>query len=147
MAPKILKNTSLQCLRYGLSIFYLIFYKAADCKPNDRSIFVFNRTEHMKARISVLTIGVDNLERSFEFYHHGLGLPSAGITGQEFAYGAVAFFDLQNGVKLAIWPRKNLAHDTGIPVGPSSATEFTIGHNVASREEVDAVMALAAQAG
>lgn len=101
----------------------------------------------MKPRISVLTIGVDDLERSFEFYHHGLGLPSTGITGQEYEYGAVAFFDLQAGVKLAIWPRKSIAHDTGLPAGRSSAIEFTIGHNVAGNEDVDAIMVAAERAG
>lgn len=101
----------------------------------------------MKPRISVLTIGVDDLERSFEFYHHGLGLPSPGITGQEYEYGAVAFFDLQHGIKLALWPRKSIAHDIGIPAGQPSSTEFTIGHNVVSKEEVDETMARAERAG
>ncbi|MGK9118692.1 VOC family protein [Olivibacter jilunii] len=101
----------------------------------------------MKPRISVLTIGVDDLERSYQFYHEGLGLPSDGIIGQEFEHGAVAFFDLQSGVKLAIWPRKSIAHDTGISLQQSSATEFTIGHNVSSKEEVDLIMEHANNAG
>ncbi|MDM8174711.1 MULTISPECIES: VOC family protein [Olivibacter] len=101
----------------------------------------------MKPRISVLTIGVDDLERSYQFYHEGLGLPSDGIIGQEFEHGAVAFFDLQSGVKLAIWPRKSIAHDTGIRLQHSSATEFTIGHNVSSKEEVDFIMEHADNAG
>lgn len=94
----------------------------------------------MKARITVITLGVSDLERSFAFYHVALGLPSEGIVGKEFEHGAVAFFDLQNGLKLAIWPRESIAHDTGIPLQEPSATELTIGHNVASKEEVDAVM-------
>jgi len=94
----------------------------------------------MKPRITVFTIEVDDLERSLLFYRDGLGLPTQGIVGSEFEHGAVAFFDLQAGVKLAIWPRKSLAHDTGLPEASSSATEFTLGHNVSSREEVDAVM-------
>jgi catechol 2,3-dioxygenase-like lactoylglutathione lyase family enzyme len=101
----------------------------------------------MKPRITVLTIGVDDLARSLAFYRDGLGLKTEGIVGAEFEYGAVAFFDLENGAKLALWPRKSIAHDAGISVQPPSATEFTIGHNVNSKEEVDAVMAQAEKAG
>jgi uncharacterized protein len=101
----------------------------------------------MKPRITVLTIGVDNLERSLAFYRDGLGLPTQGIVGTEFEHGAVAFFELQGGLKLAIWPRANIAYDAGIPLGPSSATELTLGHNVASKTEVVAVMEQASKAG
>ncbi|MBI3004827.1 MAG: VOC family protein [Ignavibacteriales bacterium] len=101
----------------------------------------------MKPRITVLTLGVDNLERSLKFYRDGLGLTTQGIIGKEFEYGAVVFFDLQNGIKLALWPRKSLAHDTTISVQPPSATEFSIGHNVNSKKEVDAVMEQAKKAG
>jgi catechol 2,3-dioxygenase-like lactoylglutathione lyase family enzyme len=101
----------------------------------------------MRPRISVITITVDDLERSLRFYRDGLGLATEGIVGREFEHGAVAFFDLQSGVKLAIWPRASLAHDAGIPACPPSPTEFTLGHNVASKAEVDAVMEQAAKAG
>lgn len=101
----------------------------------------------MKSRISVITLAVDDLERAFQFYQRGLGLKSDGIVGTEFEFGAVAFFDLQPGLKLALWPRPSLAQDTGLRVSPASATEFSLGHNVSSREEVDTVMTEAAQAG
>jgi catechol 2,3-dioxygenase-like lactoylglutathione lyase family enzyme len=101
----------------------------------------------MKPRITVVTIGVDDLERSLAFYREGLGWPSEGIIGAEFEHGAVAFFDLQSGVKLALWPRASIAHDTGLSLGPPSPTEFTLGHNAASREAVDAVMERARRAG
>ena len=101
----------------------------------------------MKARISVLSIGVDDLERSLRFYRDGLGLPTEGIVGAEFPHGAVAFFDLQNGLRLAAWNRADLSHDSGVPQSPRSATEFSIGHNVGSEAEVDAVMEQAAKAG
>jgi catechol 2,3-dioxygenase-like lactoylglutathione lyase family enzyme len=101
----------------------------------------------MKPRITLVTLGVDDLERSLRFYRDGLGLKTEGIVGKEFEHGAVAFFDLQAGLKLAIWPRKSISHDSGIPVGRPAATEFTIGHNVASKAEVDAVMEQAKQAG
>jgi catechol 2,3-dioxygenase-like lactoylglutathione lyase family enzyme len=101
----------------------------------------------MKPRITVLTIGVDNLEQSLRFYRDGLGLKTEGIVGQEFEYGAVVFFDLANGLKLALWPRKSLAYDAGIAETPPSPSEFSIGHNVSSKREVDEVMAQAEKAG
>jgi uncharacterized protein len=101
----------------------------------------------VKPRITLLTIGVDDLERSLEFYRDGLGLPTPGIVGRELEHGAVAFFDLQPGLKLAIWPRKDLAHDSGLPESPRSTTEFAIAHNVRSEQEVDAVMQQAQRAG
>ena len=101
----------------------------------------------MQARITVITLGVDDLERSLRFYRDGLGFATEGIVGKEFEFGAVAFFDLHAGLKLAIWPRKSLAHDSGLPLTAPSATELSIGHNVGSRTEVDAVMAQASSAG
>ncbi len=101
----------------------------------------------MKPRITVITIGVDDLERSLQFYRDGLGLKTEGIIGKEFEHGAVAFFDLQAGLKLAIWPRKSISHDSGLPQGSPNPTEFTLGHNVSSKAEVDAVMEQAKSAG
>ena len=101
----------------------------------------------MKARITLITLGVDDLERSLRFYRDGLGLRTEGIVGKQFEHGAVAFFDLQAGLKLALWPRKSLAHDTSLPVGNPSATELSIGHNVSSKAEVDTVMEQARKAG
>lgn len=101
----------------------------------------------MKPRITVITLGVDDLEASLRFYRDGLGFPTEGIIGTEFEHGAVVFIDLQPGLRLALWPRQSLAHDTGLPQGPRSATEFALGHNVSSVAEVDAVMARAASAG
>jgi predicted N-acetyltransferase YhbS/catechol 2,3-dioxygenase-like lactoylglutathione lyase family enzyme len=101
----------------------------------------------MKPRISVLTLGVDDLDRSVRFYRDGLGLHTAGIVGREFEFGAVAFFSLQSGLRLALWPRKSIAHDSGLDISSPSPTELTIGHNVSSRSEVDDVMRQAAAAG
>ncbi|OGB23589.1 MAG: glyoxalase [Burkholderiales bacterium RIFCSPLOWO2_02_FULL_57_36] len=101
----------------------------------------------MKPRITVITIGVDDLERALRFYRDGLGLRTEGIIGKEFEHGAVAFFDLQAGLKLTIWPRKSIAHDSGLPLSSVSQTEFTLGHNVGSQAEVDEVMAQAKNAG
>lgn len=101
----------------------------------------------MEARITLVTLGVDDLERALRFYRDGLGWKTEGIVGKEFEHGAVAFFDLAGGLRLALWPRKSLAHDAGIAVGAKSATEFSLAHNVNSKAEVDAVMANAAKAG
>jgi hypothetical protein len=97
----------------------------------------------MKPRISVLTLGVADLEQSLAFDRDGLGLPTEGIVGREFERGAVAFFELSGGLKPAIWAQDDVAHDTDLPKTPV----FTIGHNVARREEVDDVMAQARRAG
>jgi len=101
----------------------------------------------VKPRITLITLGVDDLERALRFYRDGLGLETEGIVGTQFEYGAVAFFDLQAGLKLALWPRASLAHDAGIMVSARSPTEFSLAHNVRSKPEVDAVMAQAARAG
>jgi hypothetical protein len=101
----------------------------------------------MKPRISVLTLGVDDLERALSFYRDGLGLPSQGIVGREFEHGSVAFFDLQGGVRLALFARDDIAHDAGIGRSSRSPTEFTIGHNVRAQRDVDALMAAAERAG
>ena len=101
----------------------------------------------MKARVSVLTLGVSDLQKSVSFYRDGLGLPTEGIIGQEFEHGAVAFFDLAGGLKLAVWSQRDIAHDTGLPLQPPSSTSFTIAHNVSTMEEVDEVMNTAERAG
>ncbi|GGC95335.1 glyoxalase [Thalassobacillus devorans] len=101
----------------------------------------------MKPRLSVITLGVDDLEKALNFYREGLGFETQGIIGEEFEHGAVAFFDLQPGLKLAIWNRKNIAYDTNLKQTAKSPTEFTLGHNVGSKEEVDSVMEQAEKAG
>jgi catechol 2,3-dioxygenase-like lactoylglutathione lyase family enzyme len=63
----------------------------------------------MKPRISFITLGVDDLQRAVAFYRDGLGFGTTGIVGTEFDHGAVAFFDCEHGLKLALWPRKSLA--------------------------------------
>jgi catechol 2,3-dioxygenase-like lactoylglutathione lyase family enzyme len=101
----------------------------------------------MRPRISVLTLGVDDLERAVKFYRDGLGLPTDGIVGAEHEFGAVAFFRLQEGLQLALWPRTSIAHDSGLTVSARSPTEMTLGHNVSSKAEVDDVMRQAMAAG
>ena len=105
------------------------------------------RIGFMKPRVTLVTLGVDDLERSLRFYRDGLGLSTEGIVGKEFEYGSVVFFDLESGLRLALWPRASIAHDSGLPAGPKSATEFTLAHNVRSKAEVDTVMSEAKKAG
>jgi uncharacterized protein len=101
----------------------------------------------VKPRITVITLGVDDLERSLRFYRDGLGFESDGIIGTEFEHGAVVFIPMQAGLILALWNRADLAHDSGIEQAPPSPTELSLGHNVNSKEEVDEVMQLAMVAG
>jgi catechol 2,3-dioxygenase-like lactoylglutathione lyase family enzyme len=101
----------------------------------------------MDPHITVITLAVADLERSVAFYRDGLGLATKGIIGKDIENGAVAFFNLQAGLKLALWPRKSIAADTGLEASAPSPTDFTIGHNVNSEAEVDAVMKQATAAG
>jgi uncharacterized protein len=101
----------------------------------------------MKPRITVLTLAVDDLPGAVRFYRDGLGFETPGIVGEEFEHGAVAFFDLSYGLRLALWPRPSLVQDSGLEPGPRSSTEFSLGHNVNSKSEVDAAMASAEAAG
>ena len=101
----------------------------------------------MQARISVITLAVLDLEASLRFYRDGLGFPSEGIMGEEFEYGAVAFIQLQPGLKLALWPQRSIQQDTGLEPSPICPTQMTLGHNVYGPLEVDQAMAQAERAG
>jgi catechol 2,3-dioxygenase-like lactoylglutathione lyase family enzyme len=101
----------------------------------------------MKPYITLVTLGVDDLERAVTFYRDGLGFATKGIVGADIENGAVAFFSLESGLKLALWPRKSLAADSGVALQPASATEFSLAHNVGSPQEVDAAMGQAERAG
>jgi uncharacterized protein len=107
----------------------------------------------MKPRIHVITLAVGDLSRALAFYRDGLGLESKGVIGSEFAgdettpAGATATFDLHGGLILALYPRTELAKDASIPFGPPKAGEFSLGHAVASKAAVDALLAQAAAAG
>jgi uncharacterized protein len=101
----------------------------------------------MKSRINVLTLAVDDLERSLAFYRDGMGLETKGITGQQFEDGAVVFFRMNDDLILALWPSASLSKDAGIDVTRERFGAISIGHNVASKEEVDTVISQAKQAG
>jgi catechol 2,3-dioxygenase-like lactoylglutathione lyase family enzyme len=101
----------------------------------------------MKPRVTLITLAVEDLGRAVQFYRDGMGLETQGIVGEEFEHGAVAFFHLESGLRLALWPRTSLAHDAGLPVASGGGATICLAHNVASRGEVDAVMAEACSAG
>ena len=101
----------------------------------------------MKPRIKVITLGVSDLERSLAFYRDGLGLPTQGIIGTEFEDGAVVFFNMNDDLILALYPKSALAKDARISAGPPSPAQFSIGHIVRSKREVDALMEQAERAG
>ena len=101
----------------------------------------------MKPRIKVITLAVADLERSLTFYRDGMGLPTEGIIGTEFEAGAVVFFTINDDLILALYPRRALAKDAKVAVSPPSATEFALGHNVRSKQDVDTVMQQAKHAG
>jgi catechol 2,3-dioxygenase-like lactoylglutathione lyase family enzyme len=107
----------------------------------------------MQPRIHVLTLAVSDLDRALAFYRDGLGLDSPGVIATEFAgdetnpAGAVAMFQLETGFILALYPRTELAKDANVPLGAPKSGEFSIGHVVASKADVDALLAQARAAG
>src|SRR5215831_4144189 len=110
-------------------------------------------SDSMNPRIDVITIAVDNLERSLAFYRDGLGLKTEGIIATEFggdetnAASAVVFFELEGGLKLALYPRSELAKDAGIAALPAGSSGFSIGHLVADKSKVDELLERARAAG
>ncbi len=107
----------------------------------------------MQPRIHVITLAVSDLDRALAFYREGLGLESPGVTGTEFPgdtvnpNGAVAMFHLRGGLILALWPLTELAKDANIEFGPTKSGEFSIGHAVADKAAVDALLSQAQAAG
>ncbi|MCG3116513.1 MAG: VOC family protein [Candidatus Manganitrophus sp. SA1] len=101
----------------------------------------------MKPRIKIITLAVRDLEKSLAFYRDGMGLKTEGIIGTEFEDGAVVFFEMNEDLILALWPKTSLAKDAKIAVTPSSPSEFSIGHIVNSKQEVDAIIKQAERAG
>lgn len=101
----------------------------------------------MRPRIKVITLAVEDLRTSLSFYRDGLGLPTDGIVGEEFEDGAVVFFNLNDDLILALYPAASLSKDAGIDATKSRLGAVSIGHIVKSREEVDALMKEAENAG
>lgn len=107
----------------------------------------------MNAHLDVITLAVQDLDRAVAFYRDGLGLTTKGIVATEFqatatdAAGAIAFFQMQSGLMLAVYPRRELAKDAGIAESPPSSGEFSLGYIAESAAEVDALLERAVSAG
>ena len=107
----------------------------------------------MDPHVDVITLAVGDLERALSFYRDGLGFASEGVVGTEFAgddanpSGAAAMFHLRGGLVLSLYPRTELAKDANLAFGPPKSGEFSIGHLVASKADVDALLAEAEAAG
>ena len=101
----------------------------------------------MQPRLSVLTLAVADLDRAFAFYRDGLQLPTEGIIGQEFEDGAIALFKLQNGVALSLFSAASLAKDAKAKLTSNRLGAVSIGHLVATKDEVDTVVRQAENAG
>lgn len=103
--------------------------------------------------IEIITLAVADLERALAFYRDGLGLESRGVVGEEFVgddatpAGAVVMFELRGGLLLALYPRTELAKDANVTLGPPKTGEFSIGHLVSTKTEVDVLLSRAAAAG
>jgi catechol 2,3-dioxygenase-like lactoylglutathione lyase family enzyme len=88
----------------------------------------------MRPRLSLVTLGVRDFERSLQFYRDGLGWrPSSASQGD------VAFFQL-SGVVLALYPRDKLAEDARVSPQGSGFSGITLAYNAKSQEEVDQVL-------
>ncbi len=96
----------------------------------------------MKGKISIITLAVADLDRSVAFYRDGLGLPTYDYEKSK----NIAFFNLE-GTWLSLYPKERFGKDTGIPVGESGSSHFTLAHNVKTKQEVDEVIDLALKAG
>ena len=94
----------------------------------------------MELRISLITLGVADLEKSIIFYRDGLGF------AQREGPAEIAFFEMP-GTWFGLYPRDKLAEDAGVPVEPVKFRDFTLAHNVDSPELVDQVIQQAVDAG
>lgn len=107
----------------------------------------------MKPMIHVITLAVNDLEKSLAFYRDGLDLPTKGIIATEFKgtetepAGAVVFFELQGGLIFALYPRKELAKDARLAGAEASSLEFSLGYMVEERKDVDELLKKAESAG
>ncbi len=93
----------------------------------------------MQPRISMITLGVDSVEKSVAFYKK-LGFPCYEETPD------VAFFNL-NGTWLGLYGQKALAEDAQVPFRPGEFNSCTLAHTLSSEAEVDKVFSEAIEAG
>jgi catechol 2,3-dioxygenase-like lactoylglutathione lyase family enzyme len=104
-------------------------------------------------RLNVITLAVDDLERSLAFYRDGLGLQTKGVVASDLvdeetgAAGAIVIFNLDGGLALTLYPRSELAKDAGVPAGPPQSGGFSLAQLVETRADVDRILERAAAAG
>jgi catechol 2,3-dioxygenase-like lactoylglutathione lyase family enzyme len=112
-----------------------------------------SESEEVEPRVNVITLGVKDLERALAFYREGLGLESEGVTGTDYPgdeenpAGDLAMFHLEGGLILALYPRTELVKDAQVPFQAPKSGEFSIGHLVPTRAQVDALLMRAQAAG
>ncbi|GJE57270.1 MULTISPECIES: VOC family protein [Methylobacterium] len=94
----------------------------------------------MQPRLTLVTLGTTDLPRAVRFYE------ALGWTRSVRAADGVAFFQL-GGMALSLFPRENLAADAGVPAEGSGFRGFSLAYNTASKDETDAVLAQAVEAG
>jgi hypothetical protein len=120
-----------------------------------RRTLIWQTTEGpvIKPRIHLITLAVDDLGRSLAFYRDGLGLESEGLIGTEFQgdetnpTGTIALFRLGGGMVLSLFPRSELAKDARVPFAVGKSGDFSIGHAVDTRAEVDEIIVGAVASG
>src|SRR6202165_3371553 len=96
----------------------------------------------MRPRIKVITLGVSDLKKSLAFYRDGMGLPTQGIIGTEFENGAVVFFEMNDDLVLALWPRlrppssgRRSSPDYGLPHGPSEREDLRQAEDIGDQQD------------
>lgn len=89
----------------------------------------------MEQRITFLTLGVDHLEVSVDFYENKFGWKRSGMSS-----GDMVVFQL-NGFLLSLYPREELAKDAHLTPGGNGFRGFTLAYNVGSEQEVDELFA------
>ena len=101
----------------------------------------------MRPSLKVVTLAIDDLDRSLRFYRDGLGLATEGVIGTEFENGAVVFIELEGGTILSLWPARSLTNEAQVAATKNRLGAVSLGHIVKTKAEVDAILAAAEKAG
>lgn len=89
----------------------------------------------MEQRLTLITLGVTNLQRSKAFYQNIFGWEPTSMSTE-----GIVFFQL-NGIQLALFPQESLADDAGVPADGKGFRRFSLAYNVKSEREVDELVA------
>jgi catechol 2,3-dioxygenase-like lactoylglutathione lyase family enzyme len=105
------------------------------------ALLKFGESIIMEPRISIVTLGVKNIQQSYDFYSKIVEFMSdKGIEGD------IVFFNLQH-MQLALYPKDKLAEDAGVPNEGTGFAGITLAHNVKNKEEVDSIIEKVRKAG